>query len=610
MSDRKQKNIFITWHYTTHGIAYFKHILSAFYSEEVSIDNLNTKDISQDDMNVVFDEYNRGFLFDKVYYLTAPQETFDNISARRFNYKDQILRKDDFIKKSGTLKIWKAIREWNLEDIEKEIVRVKEKFTKEEYKLWKSQIWRDIQHYKISDQLLWFKKHSNSHPNYKSKEFFEIKKFNIKNLRDASEISKELHPFIYELKKEFPDANFIINAVLGSNETQVVWQIFSELNLLPRNSKLIRTYDNKRSNKNKRFKNFNIEEIPSKIISEVVSNIKLYGEKPKSKVRRLAELKMQQYIRSGFTILILGERGIGKTRLAEKYSSNKKVVSINCASFTNNLIAESILFGHKKGAFTDAKEDKKGVFEEADNGILFLDEIHHLDKEIQAKLMKAMQTDDENRFTIRRLGENKEKKVSLTIILASNVSIQELHKKLLPDFYDRITQLVIEIPPLRESPEDLHDEFKKIWIQMKFELFYPFETIVQKDEKLIKWIKNLNLFGNYRDLQKIAIYYKTFLDFNNALKDLLGINNPFEFTIQEYNKYISFNEKNQGIESFFSKEKSTKEMENCFKAQLAEWAIKIFSGAPNAAKHFKSLGDKTTKETLYKWRKLCKKYQE
>ncbi len=604
MIDSKQKNILITWHYTTHGIAYLKHILSAFYCEKVSINNLNVKNISQEEMNVVFDKYNRGFLFDKVYYLTAPQATFDNISARRFNYKDQILRKDDLIKKSETLKIWEAIRKWNLDDIEKEITGVEKEFTKDEYKLWESQIWRDIQHYRISDQLLWFKKYSNAHTNYK-KEFFEVKKFNIKNLRDTSEISKELHPFIYKLKKEFPNANFIINAVLGSNETQVVWQIFSELNLLPRNSKLIRTYDNKISNKNKIFKNFNIEEIPSKILSEVVSNIKLYGEKPKSKVRKLAELKMQRYIRSGFSILILGERGIGKTRLAEKYSSNKKVVSINCASFTNNLIAESILFGHKKGAFTDAKEDKKGVFEEADGGILFLDEIHHLDKEVQAKLMKAMQTDERNRFTIRRLGENKEQKINTTIILASNISIQDLHKKLLPDFYDRITQLVIEIPPLRESPEDLYDEFKKIWIQMKFEHFYPFDNVVQKDEKLIEWIKSLKLFGNYRDLQKIAIYYKTFLDFNNELKDLLGINNPFEFTIQEYNKYISFNEKNQGVESFFSKDKSIKEMGNCFKAQFADWAIRRFSGAPNAVKHFNKLGDKTTKETLYKWRKLC-----
>jgi len=203
----------------------------------------------------------------------------------------------------------------------------------------------------------------------------------------------------------------------------------------------------------------------------------------------------------------------------------------------------------------------------------------------------------------RRLGENKERKVSLTVILASNVSIQELHKKLLPDFFDRITQLVIEIPPLRESPEEIFSEFKKIWHQMKFEQFYPFETYVGKSKKLKNWIKELELYGNYRDLQKIAIYYKTFLDFDNELKELLGIKDPFTFTKQEYNKYISFNEKNQGIESFFSKEKSVKEMERCFKAHLAEWAIKKFSGAPNAEKHFKKLRDKTTKETLYKWKK-------
>ena len=399
MSKNKSKNIFITWHYTTHGIAYLKHILSAFYAEKVTIDKLTANNLSQEEMNEVFSKYKTGFLFDKVYYLTAPQETFDKLSTRRFNYKTEIIEKDEVVKKSDALKIWKFIREQNLNNLEEEINWVKEKFTKEEFELWKSQIWRDIQHYKITDQLLWFKKYSNTHTNYKIEDFFEEKELDVKNLRNTKEIAEKLHPFIYKLKKEFPDANFIINAVLGSNETQVVWQIFSELNLLPRNTKLIRTYDNKISNKGKRFKKFNIEEIPRKIISEITSSIKLYGEKPKSKIRKVAELKMQQYIKSGFSILILGERGIGKTRLAEKYSSNQNIVSINCASFTNNLIAESILFGHKKGAFTDAKEDKKGVFEEADGGILFLDEIHHLDKEIQAKLMKAMQTDDENRFT-------------------------------------------------------------------------------------------------------------------------------------------------------------------------------------------------------------------
>jgi transcriptional regulator with PAS, ATPase and Fis domain len=430
---------------------------------------VNANKISQSEMNVAFKKPSNGFLFDKIYYLTAPQAAFDDISARRFNYKDQILKLDEEIKESGTLEIWERVRDLNFDNIEKEISKIKETFPEEKFNLWFDQIWRDIQHYKISDQIKWFRKYSNVHPNYKSHDFFIEKQLDIINLRDTLEISEKLSPFINELKRKHPDANFIINATLGSNETQVVWHIFSELNILPKNTKLIRSYDNKAENPGKRFKDFHIKELPSKIISTVSDSIKLYEDEVKSEKRQLAELKMRQYIKSGFAIFILGERGIGKTRLAERFSANKDIVSVNCASFTNSLLAESILFGYKKGAFTDAKEDRKGVFEEADKGILFLDEIHHLDKDVQAKLMKALQTNDKNEFTIKRLGDNIERKISTTLIFASNISISELHKRLLPDFYDRITQLVIELPSLRETPEDIPDEFEGIWRQMKFE---------------------------------------------------------------------------------------------------------------------------------------------
>jgi DNA-binding NtrC family response regulator len=267
-------------------------------------------------------------------------------------------------------------------------------------------------------------------------------------------------------------------------------------------------------------------------------------------------------------------------------------------------LAESILFGYKKGAFTDAKEDRKGVFEEADKGILFLDEIHHLDKDVQAKLMKALQTDENNDFTIRRLGDKVERKISTTLIFASNISISELHKRLLPDFYDRITQLVIELPSLRETPEDIPDEFEGIWRQMKFEQFYPFETTVKKDKQLFNWLKKLPLYGNYRDLQKIAIYYKTFLGFTDDIKKMLKQKSPFAFAKSEFEKYISYQESDEKF-NLFSDKKTIKEMEDCFKKQLADWAIDRFKGGPNAAKHFKSLGGKTTHDTLYKWQKLC-----
>ena len=85
------KNIFITWHYTTHGIAFLKHVLSAFYIKDVTIEYPNKELVYQQEMNAVFDNIEDGFRFDKIFYITADQHTFDKLSARRFNYRNKIL---------------------------------------------------------------------------------------------------------------------------------------------------------------------------------------------------------------------------------------------------------------------------------------------------------------------------------------------------------------------------------------------------------------------------------------------------------------------------------------------------------------------------------------
>jgi DNA-binding NtrC family response regulator len=608
---KDKENIFITWHYTTHGIAYLKHILSAYYKYGLN-EIYKKSEISQEDMNHIFSSKEGSqFTFDKVYYLTTEQKSFDKLSLRRIDYIDNIVDKDDYIKKDKKLnKIWSQIVERRVNKnskngkfptLQDEFDYVRTNHKPSLYK-WKETVWRDIHHYRIQDQILWFGKYSNAKEIYKTGETFINTVLDINDFRNAIHISKKIIPFIKDLENKHPNANFIINASLGSNETQVVWQVLSELNILPNNTILIQTYDNKEKKK-QRFKPFIINKLPNKIVTEISSQIKIYDKETKSESRRIAELKMKHYIKSGFAILLLGERGIGKTRLAEKISENTNIVSINCASFTNNQIAESILFGHKKGAFTDAKEDRIGAFEEAKSGILFLDEIHHLDKLIQTKLMKALQTNRKNQFTIMPVGGNEKdkKKLMLTIILASNVSISKLREKLLPDFYDRVTQLVIELPPLRDSKDDLPKEFENIWEQLNFDKNIYNEHI-KKDKKLVKWIKELDLYGNYRDLQKIAIYYKTHLDFDKEIIDLIQYKKPFEFTKNEFEKYISTSEENP-TEVNFPKDKKAEEIIDKYRSQLARWAIQKYHGAPNAAAHFKELGGNTTISTLYKWSK-------
>ncbi len=595
----REENIFITWHYTNYGVAYLKHILAAFYKGIVSLENLNAEGISQTEMNNVFDQQEEGFVFDKVYYLVSEQRTFDKLSSRRFSQKTILT--DELIIQNGLREVWQDLLDMNITSIEDQEKFVRSNYSSLIYKRWLQMLWRNIHKYTIDDQIKWLKNFSNIHPRYKDKNFEDIN-LKVNNLRYIEEIAEKVYEFITDIKSRHPYANFIINVSLGSNETQVVWHIFSEMNLLPYNTRLIKTYDNKLDTK-QRFKDFSITEVPTKIFTRIHSKISLY-EKPHSTSRVLAELKMQQYINSGFAVLLLGERGTGKTRLANKYKQGKKIVAVNCASFTNNTLAQSILFGYKKGAFTGANKDTPGVFEQANGGILFLDEIHHLDKEMQAKLMKAIETDENNNFTIRRLGDDKDIKVNLTLILASNNTIDELREKLLPDFYDRITQLVIELPPLRDTPEEIPGEFRKIWAQMKFELFYPFDEYVADNQEFFQWLKKQKLYGNYRDLQKISIYYKTYLDARkenpNMLK-LMKVRSVLDFVKNEYEKYISVNRYNSD-DQWFSENKTAEQMVKCFKKKLAQWAIERFGTGEKAQEHFAELGGQTTKETLYRWR--------
>jgi len=593
------KNIYITFHYTSHGIAYLKHVLSAFYAKKCKVDDdlIRAEKISQIEMNDVFSEKKSGFLFDEIYYLTAPQQVFDRISSRRHDYR-YLITKDAKIIEQQTVEVWQSVIEKEFDKIEDEIDFVKRNYPNKD-QLFISQMWRDIQHYKISEQINWLKNYSNA-PKQLVKNLI-VKELPIKDLRDAKDIAFHLTKFLTEIYKKNINAQFTINISLGSNETQVVWQILAQNDFFKNNTKLIKTYDNKASKIDVRFKEFDIIEVSKKIISEISANIKVY-EKPISRSRKLADAKMQAYIKSGFTVLLLGERGIGKTRLAEKYKTeNQNFVSVNCASFTNNLLAESFLFGYKKGSFTDAKEDREGVFEQAKNGILFLDEIHHLDKSVQAKLMKAIETDKNNFFTIKRLGDDKEQKLKTTLIFASNRKIEELRDLLLPDFFDRIAQLIIEIPALKESKEDIQEDFKVIWSQMRFEEFYKFDENIKNDKNLLDWLRIINLPGNYRDLQKIAIYYKTFLDFDIEIKKLLKERTAFDFTKKQFENYIAIDEKPEN--ELFNVKKNPFELIGIYQKVLSEKIINHFGSAKKAEQYYVDKGYKITDRTLFNWKK-------
>ncbi len=231
---------------------------------------------------------------------------------------------------------------------------------------------------------------------------------------------------------------------------------------------------------------------------------KVYGLKKIVGSSREIQKVMDMISRVAFsaaTILITGESGTGKELVARAihFTGNrkdKKFIVINCATLSENLL-ESELFGHVKGAFTGAIKDKKGLFEEADGGTLFMDEIGDIPKSVQAKILRVLQ---EGEFI--PLGDTVTKKVDVRIIAATNQDLlkQVQEKEFREDLYYRLNVIDIKMPPLRERKADIPLLVKHF-----------IEKYNNKENKQIKGISpavekelyNYNWPGNVRELENV-----------------------------------------------------------------------------------------------------------
>ncbi|HLY74819.1 MAG TPA: sigma-54 dependent transcriptional regulator [Planctomycetota bacterium] len=201
------------------------------------------------------------------------------------------------------------------------------------------------------------------------------------------------------------------------------------------------------------------------------------------------------------TVLIRGESGTGKDVIAraihsESSRADKPFMNITCTALQDTLL-ESELFGHEKGAFTDAKIQKKGLFELANNGTVFLDEIGDMSGTLQAKLLRAL---EERAF--RRVGGSQDIKVDVRIIAATNRPLEKLieEKKFREDLYYRLNIITIDVPPLRERREDiplLVDHFLK---RFSVEFRKPVNDV---SGEALRMLDSYAWPGNVRELKNV-----------------------------------------------------------------------------------------------------------
>ena len=202
------------------------------------------------------------------------------------------------------------------------------------------------------------------------------------------------------------------------------------------------------------------------------------------------------------TVLITGESGVGKEnfpQIIHQLSARKHgaYIAVNCGAIPEGTI-DSELFGHEKGSFTGAHEARKGYFEVANGGTIFLDEVAELPLSTQVRLLRVLESGE-----FMRVGSSKVVKTNVRVVAASNVDIPDAieHGKFRQDLYYRLNTVPIQVPPLRERKEDIPLLFRKFAVDFAEKYRMP---PIELDDEARKLLMNYRWQGNIRQLKNIT----------------------------------------------------------------------------------------------------------
>ncbi|MDX5325568.1 MAG: sigma-54 dependent transcriptional regulator [Bacteroidota bacterium] len=234
-------------------------------------------------------------------------------------------------------------------------------------------------------------------------------------------------------------------------------------------------------------------------LQEIKNRFGIIGQSP---LLDRAIQKAMQVAPTDISVLVSGESGVGKESIPKiihhlSHRKHKPLIAVNCGAIPEGTI-DSELFGHEKGAFTGATGSRKGYFEEADGGTIFLDEVGELPHPTQVRLLRVLETGE-----FIRVGSSKIMKTDVRVVAATNVNMQEAIKKekFREDLFYRLNTVEIHLPPLRERKEDIHLLFRKFALDFAEKYHLP---SIRLTPEAVQVLEEYRWPGNIRQLRNLA----------------------------------------------------------------------------------------------------------